>query len=191
MQSQPPEPDSSKYMKECNTIIVSVFCLVGFIFSFKMPKNYSPKEVAKDLGLEKEYEENKHLFPEEKEESSNKESLIVNIALWILSGSIFGFIWSMQVLNSINKTSEKKANKLLGLLSIVPPLSIVPCLIANKMINEKLDSLGIEHKKHTVIVAIFALTGLNFISLSIIQHKLNKIVDTKVEQPLETASKLA
>lgn len=172
-------------------IIVSVFCLVGFIFSFKMPKNYSPKEVAKDLGLEKEYEENKHLFPEEKEESSNKESLIVNIALWILSGSIFGFIWSMQVLNSINKTSEKKANKLLGLLSIVPPLSIVPCLIANKMINEKLDSLGIEHKKHTVIVAIFALTGLNFISLSIIQHKLNKIVDTKVEQPLETASKLA
>ena len=172
-------------------IIVSVFCLVGFIFSFKMPKNYSPKEVAKDLGLEKEYEENKHLFPEEKEESSNKESLIVNIALWILSGSIFGFIWSMQVLNSINKISEKKANKLLGLLSIVPPLSIVPCLIANKMINEKLDSLGIEHKKHTVIVAIFALTGLNFISLSIIQHKLNKIVDTKVEQPLETASELA
>lgn len=172
-------------------IIVSVFCIIGFIFSFKMPKSYTPKEVAKDLGLEKEYEENKHLFPEEKEESSNKESLIVNIALWILSGSIFGFIWSMQVLNSINKVSTKKTNKLLGLLSIVPPLSIVPCMIANKMVNEKLDSLGIEHKKNTVLVSLFAVTGLNFISLSIIQHKLNKIVDIKEEQPLEVASELA
>ena len=37
-------------------IVVSVFCVLGFILAFRMCKNYSPREVAIDLGLEKESE---------------------------------------------------------------------------------------------------------------------------------------
>ena len=63
------------------------------LLAFKMPKNYSASEVAELTGLSKEYEENKHLFPKEDTRPIKDESLIVNITLWVLSGSIFGLIW--------------------------------------------------------------------------------------------------
>ena len=59
-------------------VIVSIFCILGFILAFKMPKRYSPKEVAKELGLEEEYNANKHLFPAEKEEIYEEESSLIN-----------------------------------------------------------------------------------------------------------------
>ena len=46
-------------------------------------------------------------YIETKEESENKveeEILIVNIALWILSGTIFGIIWRYGIIKNINKT---------------------------------------------------------------------------------------
>ena len=66
--------------------IVSIMCIIGFILAYRMPKNYSPKLVAKELGLEKEYETKKHLFAdaEENEDKIESESLMVNIAFWVL-----------------------------------------------------------------------------------------------------------
>jgi len=157
-------------------VIVSIFCIIGFIFTFKMPKNYSPKEVSKALGLEKEYQEHKDLFPEEVEYPFEEESNIVNDALWILSGSIFGFIWLYQILAAINTFASKKISKINVLISVlVFPYTAVACLKASKKANEKLDELGIKHKSLNVLIFIFAFVGLNFVSLSLIQNKLNKI----------------
>ena len=161
-------------------IIVSVFCIVGFIFSFKMPKNYSPKEVAKDLGLEKEYEENKGLFESEYEYPFEDESLIVNDALWVLSGSIFGFIWLYQVLKATNTFAKKKISYLLLIPAIlVFPVMFIPLLKANKEINDELDELGISHHNDAILVVLFSVIGLNLVSLSFVQHKLNKIASVK------------
>ena len=66
-------------------IFVSAFCFVGFILAFKMPKHYSPEEVSKEIGLEKEYQENVDLFPQEKLSLYDEESILVNTALWVLS----------------------------------------------------------------------------------------------------------
>ena len=87
---------------------VAVFCLLGFIIAFKMPKNYSPKEVSDALGLQKEYEEHKDLFPQEDDQEIKDESLIVNIALWVLSGSIFGILWQLFLMKQTNVFAEKK-----------------------------------------------------------------------------------
>ena len=68
--------------------IVSILCVVGFIIAFKMPKNYSPKEVSELMGLSKEYQDKIDLFPKEDNRIIKEESLIVNITLWVLSGSL-------------------------------------------------------------------------------------------------------
>ena len=89
-------------------VIVCVFCILGFVLAFRMPKNYNPKEVSKDLGLEKEYLAHKDLFEEEIEYKFEEESLIVQIALWVLTGGIFGFIWQAILRKSVNTFAKKK-----------------------------------------------------------------------------------
>lgn len=169
--------------------IVSLFCIIGFVLAFRMPKNYSPKEVAKGLGLEKEYEANKDAFEEEDERPFCRESLIVYNALWILSGCLFGFIWLFQTISAVNTFAQKKISKWFVLLSIVCPFFILyPLLRLNGEINRKCDALGIEHGKGTLPVAIFGALYLNLVSLSVLQNKLNKIADAGL--PAEAAEKV-
>ena len=156
--------------------IVSVFCILGFILAFRMPKNYSPKEVAKDLGLEKEYEANKDLFEKEGSRPFTAESLIVNNALWVLTGSIFGLVWLYQLILAVNSFAKKKTSRWLVLASLFcPPFTAYVAYRLNKEVNEKCGELGIKHSGGTAPVCIFSALCLNFVSLSIIQHKLNRI----------------
>ena len=156
-------------------IIVSVFCLLGFVLAFKMPKNYSPKEVSKELGLEKEYEENKHLFPVEEKRIYDDESNLVNISLWILSGSIFGLIWRNVIMKNINKIVSYKNINLHYILSIlIPPyFGIVAYRINKKLINE-MRNKGIKCKDFSILYLILGLCCLNVISYAIMQYHLNK-----------------
>lgn len=159
-------------------VIVAVFCFIGYLCTFLMPKNYTPKEVAKKLGLEKEYENNKDLFDEE-DDNENKvedESLIVNIALWVLSGSIFGFIWRKGIINSVNKFKENKIKLFHWLISIlVFPYSAVIYYKASKSIKEKCDELNIKCRNNSILFAILSFMGLEIIPLIALQHKLNLI----------------
>ncbi len=158
-------------------VIVSVFCLIGYILTFLMPKNYTPKELAKRLGLEKEYENNKDLFDEEESENKvEEETLIVNIALWILSGTIFGIIWRYGIIKNINKFKYKKIHLLHWVVStLVFPYSAYTSYVCAKAIKEKCDKEGIKCANNAIIYAILAFVGLEIISQSILQHKLNLI----------------
>lgn len=157
-------------------VVVSVFCLLGVLLAFKMPKNYEAKEVAKLMNLEKEYEENKHLFPEEDKRNVKDESLIVNIALWVLSGSIFGLIWRYGLLKNTNQINNKKISIVLYLLSVLifPLSSILYYNIAND-VKKKCDELNIETKNYKVLSLICGFLGLSIIPLIIIQTQLNKV----------------
>ena len=157
-------------------VIVAICCILGFILSFKMPKHFSTKEVALDLGLEKEYNEYAKSLPPEKEKAFEPESLIINNALWVLSGSIFGYIWSYQLIAATNTFANKNISKLNLIGSILFfPYSIYLNLRLNSEINKKLESLGLSHKKLTILIVLFSAIGLSFVSLSILQHKLNII----------------
>ena len=156
-------------------IIVCVFCLVGFAFSFRMLKNYSPKEVAYSLGLGEEYEANRKLFPEEKEYAFEGSSLIVLNALWVLTGSIMGWIWEYQMVGEVN-TFGKKISKLLVIPCIcLPPFQAVLVFLLNKEVEKKCDELGIKYQKDGILAVISSALCLSCVGLSLVQHKLNKI----------------
>ena len=161
-------------------IIVSVMCILGFILAFRMPKNYSPKLVAKELGLEKEYEQNKHLFTDVDEEKEvEHESLIVNIALWVLSGSIFSIVWRYGILKT-TKVFKTKASFIINwIISVlVFPYSGILCYKAEKKIQIIAKERNVKVKDFSIMTLIFGLIGLGIVSYIIMQKQLNKIAIT-------------
>ena len=158
-------------------IIVCVFCIIGFVFTFKMPKNFSAEEVSKEIGLEKEYEENKHLFKQEKLTIYPKESILVNIGLWVLSGSIFGLIWRYLILSSVDKFNTLKNKNLHYIISIlVLPYYGVLSYKVNKRIVNELRSKGVNCVDLSVLYLILGLFGLGVVSSIIMQNHLNKLL---------------
>ena len=158
-------------------IFVSAFCFVGFILAFKMPKHYSPEEVSKEIGLEKEYQENVDLFPQEKLSLYDEESILVNTALWALSGSIFGFIWQYLVINSVNKFDKVKNKTLHFILGIFIPIYYgITAYKLNKKIINKQRSLGYKVKDLSILHLILGLCCLNIVSLIIMQKQLNSLL---------------
>lgn len=162
-----------------NTIvpfIVCLFCIIGFIFAFKMLKNYSPKEVAYALNLKEEFEKNKHKFDIEIEYPFEDESVIANSALWVLTGSIFGYIWEWNVIRVVEKLTNKKINKLLYIICfLLPPLFAVLNHKLNKELNNIIKDMNIDKKELTVLSTVSSAICLNVISLSIMQDKINAI----------------
>lgn len=156
-------------------IVVCVMCIVGFIFSFRMLKNYSPKEVSYSLGLGEQYEANKNLFPEEKEYAFEASSLIVLNALWVLTGSIMGWVWEYFMINDVN-TFGKKTSKLLILPCIfIPPFQAYLTYRLNKEIEKKCDELGVAYQHNGILATILCGLCLSCVGLSLVQHKLNKL----------------
>ena len=164
--------------------IVSIMCIIGFILAYRMPKNYSPKLVAKELGLEKEYETKKHLFAdaEENEDKIESESLIVNIALWILSGTIFSIIWKYSILNN-TKTFKTNAKIVVNwLISVfVFPYTGILCYKSEKKIIEIAKERNVSIKDLSIVSLICGLIGLGIVSYIIEQSQLNKISKTYKE----------
>ncbi len=156
-------------------IIVCVFCVLGFFVAFKMPKNYTPKEVAKRLGLVKEYKENKDLFIEEVSIGNDEKSMIVNLGLWVLTGSIFGIVWRYETLKAV-ESFGKKISIVHFIVSIfVTPYSAAVIYQASKAIQAELKKNKINSRDLTILVTILAFLGLDVVSMTILQVKLNKI----------------
>ena len=159
-------------------VIVSVFCIVGFIVAFKMPRNFGAKEVAKKMGMEDVYNEKKHLFPVEPDYPFEGEPLAVNCALWVLTGGIFGFVWNYGLLKAVNTFAKKKIGVWHFVLSIfIPFYGAYLAVRLNNEIHDKCVELGIPSKKLSAIHVIFNVLYLNIVSCSILQHKINNIAN--------------
>ena len=139
-------------------IVVSVMCVLGFILAFRMPKNYSPKLVAKELGLEKEYEEKKHLFIDvEEEKEIESESILVNTALWVLSGTIFSIVWKYGILKQ-TKTFKTKTNLIINwLISLfIFPYTSILCYKSEKKIQKLANERNLKVKYLSIIILYFS-----------------------------------
>lgn len=157
-------------------IIVCVFCLVGFAFSFRMAKNYSPKEVSYALGLGEQYEANKNLFPEEKQYAFQGSSLIVLNALWVLTGSIMGWIWEFQMIGEVNTFGKKISKWLIIPCILIPPFQAYIVYRLNKEVENKCLELGIEYQNNGILAIASSFVCLSScVGLSLVQYKLNKI----------------
>jgi hypothetical protein len=84
--------------------IVCLMCLIGFIVAFRMPRDYTALAVAKALKEKdpsidiSEIEAESRLKREEK-----GEIIFVQAGLTVLSGFLFGFVWTAFLLRSIRK----------------------------------------------------------------------------------------
>lgn len=162
--------------------IVAIMCILGFVFAFKMPKDYTPNIVATEF---------KRFYPEldisnvstiEDESIEEKgEIIFVQIALWVLSGGIFGFIW-LAILLSNKIFKEKTLLKIIkGILScLIPFFGIYVLLNVNKMLSKTAEEKGITLKNHRLIYVlssiILPILPLNFIALSFLQKDVNKVL---------------
>jgi hypothetical protein len=154
--------------------IVSVFCIVGFIVAFRMPRNYSFKEIVNQMDLpeEKRLQLLENAEEEETEESSD---LIINIPLWVLSGSIFGLFWRYDLV--VNKTTfkSKKCAIIHWLVSILFfPYNAYLMYKCEKENVLRLKSRGAKVCDLSVLVFVLSFLGLSIGSYIIIQNQLNR-----------------
>ena len=162
-------------------IIVSVMCVIGFICAYRMPKDFTPELVAKEL---KRQNPNLDISAIEAEAQvtvtkQEKEITIANIVYWILSGGIFGFIWTAFTFSYLKKTNKEAlicgSAILTWVLSLlIPFFSIYTCIRIRKNIADK----GIKTSKlalHVVFGLLLPILPLNIVSLALLQNDINKV----------------
>lgn len=177
-----------------NTIvpfIVAATCLLGFFLAFRMPKDFSPRLIAREMKKDNpelditEIETN----PKYDEKQEKGEITFVNVGLTVLSGFIFGFIWVGYLLKSIKELSGKKFNSFaMWILScIVPWLSIytvikMTSLIRDSATDRKVDVLrqpwySIARVVLITLSVIFPILPLNVVTLALLQRHVNEVYD--------------
>lgn len=168
--------------------IVAIFCILGAILARKMPKDYTPAAVGKEL--KKQYPDLDISSVENDEEFSKNdkgETIFVQIGLSILSGFIFGFIWTAFLFRSIKQSVCKvKAPLWWALSCLIPFASIVFAVKTEKLLAEKLNK-----KPRTiaqiVLGVMFPLLPFNFIGLALLQKRMNNVyyMEEAIEQVAE------
>jgi hypothetical protein len=144
-----------------------------------MPKNYDSNTIAKEIKkLNPDIKIPKDLIVEDNEKE-DKDSVFINVSLSILSGFVFGFIWSIFMMKEIYKTTKEKCGIFNLILSfIIPFYSIYYLLKMNKILNKKAKTSKIKMKNKTWIYVLTSLLlpilPLNIISLAVLQHDVNK-----------------
>jgi Na+/melibiose symporter-like transporter len=171
--------------------IVSIVCIIGFIWAFKLPRDFSHECVAKEL--KKSYpdldigavDEN---MQEEKEEKG--EIIFVQIGLTILSGFIFGFIWTAFLFKSIKDWTKKFSNVLYwALCSFLPFVSIFFIVKAFNRVRAELRARGQKAVGNSLVFIllglIFPVLPVNVVSLALLQKNVNLLyVDENEEAAL-------
>ena len=167
-------------------VIVSLACIVGFIVSFRMPRDFSQSVIADELKKQHpEYDIS--MITDDEEEEDGSENVFVMDALWVLSGGIFGFIWAGVQMSKFRKLSGTNKNVLFYVLScVVPFFSIYHLIRWNKQMNTYLTSVGKEAKNRLVVYIVSAvllpLLPHNPIAQSVMQHDLNKALAMRKEK---------
>ncbi len=166
-------------------IIVSIMCIVGFICAFKMPRDFTPECVAKELKRQNPDLDISSITDGEKEiKKEEKEVTLANTVYWILSGGIFGFIWSAFTFNSLKKTNKKAligGSALLTwiLCAFIPFVSVyVSMRIYKNHINVKAKEQGIKTTSpvlHIIFGILLPILPLNIVSLALLQKDINKV----------------
>ncbi|MBO5212273.1 MAG: MFS transporter [Clostridia bacterium] len=162
-------------------IIVSVMCLFGFIMAFRMPKDFTPELVAKELKRQNPNLDISAAVTEEADIAKEKDVTFVNVAYWILSGSIFGFIWSAFQLRSFKNKNTLIANStpLTWMLSaIIPFFSIFTFKKLYGNLKKQAEEKNVKITDVRVLMVlsvIFPILPVNVISLALLQRDMNKV----------------
>ena len=177
--------------------IVSLFCILGIIIASRWPKNFSHKEVARELKKQDPTLDISEVEAEPDEFSVEEkgEIIFVQIGLWVLSGSLFGFIWSAFLYKSVKEFKAGFKNILAWALSaFVPFLNILFMLKAHKAMTERAEELGVKIINAKILYIItgilLPILPLNFLGLAVMQANANRIyrAEAKLEAEPQKAT---
>ncbi|MBR2988196.1 MAG: MFS transporter [Clostridia bacterium] len=187
--------------------IVTITCVLGFFLAFRMPKDYAPRILAREMKKDNpelditEIETN----PKYEKKEEKGEITFINIGLTILSGFIFGFIWMAYLIKSVKEISGKKFNSfVMWLLScLVPWLSIYTILKMTEMLRDGAAERGIDVLKQPwfsivrvvliVLAVIFPILPINVVAMALLQRHVNAIYaeDDKKEKEATVSEETA
>ena len=159
--------------------IVCISCIAGFFLAYKLPRDFTPAILAEDM---KEIDPDLDISGIEDTEApaSRAEIIFVQVGLSILSGFVFGFIWSGLMLRSLKtvKTGIKALPRYL-LSCLLPFASIYVTLKMREEILAAAKEVGADVSINKWLLigfgVILPILPLNIVSLSLLQHGLNKI----------------
>lgn len=176
--------------------IVCITCILGFFLAFRMPKDFTPRILAREMKKNNpelditEIETNpKYEIKEEKGEIT-----FINIGLTILSGFIFGFIWMRYIIKSVKEISGKKFNSFVTwLLScLVPWLSIYTILKMTSLLRDSATERGIEVLRQPwysivrvvliTLAVFFPILPVNVVAMALLQRHINVIYEADEEK---------
>jgi len=163
--------------------IVCITCILGFFLAYRLPRNITPAVVAEELKkTNPDLAINKDAVREEKFEKT--EILFVQIGLFVLSGTLFGFIWCAFLMNSVKELCKKLRTLPYYIVSaFIPFASIFTVLKMRGIILESAMQNGLDIKiSKPLLIAfciIFPILPVNPVSLAILQHKMNKLIEAK------------
>ena len=161
--------------------IVCVVCILGVILAFRMPKDFSPELVAKEL---KKMDPSLDIsnIPVDVDENGKGEFLPVMVGLSILAGFIFGFIWTAYLFKSVREQTMAFKAKLAWLLGCIIPFGgIISSLKAFDAMKAEADKKGLKMAGNKAVLAIsciiLPILPVNMIALCILQKNANKLLE--------------
>ena len=159
--------------------IVCVTCVFGYFLAFKLPKDFTPSILAAEFkAMDPTLDISAIENEEVKEEKS--EIIFVQVGLSVLSGFIFGFIWSGLLLKSLKSFRQNYKVVLTYIISaFIPFASIYFGLKACKLIEEEGQNIGADIKvnKYAFVISslFFPILPINVIGLAVLQSGVNKL----------------
>ncbi len=163
--------------------IVCITCIAGFFIAFRLPKDFTPTILAKEYAV---MDPTVDIGVIEKEEVREEKSeiIFVQVGLSILSGFIFGFIWSGFLMRSIKEFKSNFKVALPYLLScFIPFASLYYSLKFRRVILEEAERTGARVKVSRTLLIIssilFPILPLNVLGLAALQNGVNKLYTSK------------
>ncbi len=169
-------------------IIVSLMCLIGFFVAFKMPKDFSALHIARALKKRNPDLDISAIEAEAAQAEEEKgEILFVQIALFILSGGMFGFIWLAFLKNGFKKLfGGNGRGRLIAewlISSFIPFASVYFTLKEYDKLTALAQKSGVKltgnRAIHVVFGILLPLLPINIVSLAIMQKDYNKLVNAE------------
>ena len=159
--------------------IVCIVCILGAILAMKMPKDYTPELVAKEL---KKFDPNLDIssVSSETPKEEKGEILFVQIGLSVLSGFLFGFIWTAFLFKSIKEITGKGKTVLLWAISaLIPFASVFTLSMSYDALRTKANEAGVKlvgaKWLYIALAIVFPILPVNIVALAMMQHSVNKL----------------
>lgn len=163
--------------------IVSITCLAGCVLAMRLPKDFTSSVLADEYKI-MDPSVDTSIIEKEEVRKERGEIVFVQVGLTILSGFIFGFIWSGLLMRSLKEFKSRFRVLLPYLVSCFIPFAAVYFnLKLREIILAEAENKGVRVKisKGLIIITsvIFPILPLNIISLAVLQNGVNKLYSEK------------